>query len=264
MITIELFKTLWQIIMRDFYVFGKRLANYGVNYLLIFPLLNIITFGYIQPGVYFGPGHAKTSIILLIGVFAVNLLSLCFSLLCPFLYDLEADRFIDYQICLIYPRWLLFQMILFPALVASIISLPFFPLAYAILPSYFANLNLNWLALAGITFAASLCCSAYIMMSLCIIEKSSGIRRFWLRYNWPLVVLGGLWIPWHILFNYCPALGIIALADPLTYITEGIRSALIGSDQFIHYSLCIMALLGFFCIFSLVACYFFKRKMDHI
>ena len=257
-------RLLMRLLARDFYVFGKRIGNFGINYLLIYPLLAIVTFGYIQPGVYFGPGHTKTSVILLVGTFAINMLSLCYTLMASFVFDLEHDRFIDYQISIVPSRILLIKMILFPALIASLISIPYFPLAYAILPSYFESLQSSWLGLMIVIVAASLYCASYIMMGLCIIKKATSIRQFWLRFNWPFVVLGGLWIPWYLLSKHYPTLGYISLLDPFTYFTEGVRSALIGSDQFISYTICIVALLGFFCMFSIVAIYFFKRKMDHV
>ena len=257
-------RLLIQLLARDFYVFGKRIASFGINYLLIYPILAIVTFGYIQPGVYFGPGNTKMSVILLVGTFGINMLSLCYTLMASFVFDLEHDRFIDYQISVIPPRILLFKMILFPALIASMISLPYFPLAYLILPQYFESLNSNWLALMAVIIAASLYCASYIMMGLCIIKKATSIRQFWLRFNWPLVVLGGLWIPWHLLSSNFPSLGYISLFDPFTYFTEGIRSALIGSDQFISYKICIFVLFSFFCMFSLVSVYFFKKRLDHV
>ncbi len=257
-------RLLGQLLARDFYVFGKRITSFGINYLLIYPILAIVTFGYIQPGVYFGPGHTKTSIILLVGTFGINMLSLCYTMMASFVFDLEHDRFTDYQISIVPPRILLIKMILFPALIASIISLPYFPLAYLLLPSYFETLNSNWFALMAVIVAAALYCASYIMMGLCIIKKATSIRQFWLRFNWPIVVLGGLWIPWYLLRSHYPTLGYISLLDPFTYFTEGVRSALIGSDQFISYKLCILALLSFFCMFSLVSLYFFKKKLDHV
>lgn len=258
------FRLLLQLLAHEFYIFGKRIRSFGINYLLIYPVLAIVTFGYIQPGIYFGPGHTKTSIVLLVGTFAINVISLCYTLMASFVFDLEHDRFIDYQISIVPPRLLFIKMILFPAIIASLISLPYFPLAYLILPNYFATLQSNWPALMAVITAASLYASSYIMLGLCIIKKATSIRQFWLRFNWPLVVLGGLWIPWNLLSENYPTLGYLALLDPFTYFTEGVRSALIGSDQFISYKICILAMLGFFCIFSLIALYFFKRKLDHV
>jgi hypothetical protein len=252
------------LLARDFFVFGKRIKSFGINYLLIYPVLAIITFGYIQPGIYFGPGHTKTSVVLLIGTFCINMLSLCYTLMAPFVFDLESDRFIDYQITVVPPRLLLIKMILFPAIIAMIISLPFFPLAYILLPGYFAALNINWFGLLSVVVAAAFYCASYIMMGLCMIKRASRIRQFWLRFNWPLVVLGGLWIPFYLLKAHFPILATIALFDPFTYFTEGIRSALIGSDQFIPYHVCIMALFCFFCMFSMVSIYFFEHKVDHV
>lgn len=258
------FRIFLQLILRDFFVFSKRIKHYGVNHLFINPLLAIITFGYIQPGIYFGPGHSKISIVLLVGTFCNSMISFCYTLMYPFSFDLEGDRFADYQMTLLPPRWILAKHILFPALLAMLVSVPFFPLAFAVLPMYFKDLNTNWPALITVVIAAALTCSSYVMVALCMIKKANNVRHFWLRLNWPLVVIGGLWIPWHLLDAHLPWLGTIALFDPFTYFTEGIRSALIGSGQFINHTFCIVALLISFCIFSLVASYFFKRKMDHV
>lgn len=257
-------KILLQLLARDFFVFAKRLTSFGINYLFIYPLLAIITFGYIQPGVYFGPGHSKASVVLLIGTFCINMLSLCYTLMSPFVFDLEADRFTDYLSSIVPPRILFIKMIVFPALIAMLISLPFFPLAYAILPGYFSALNVHWIGLLLMVAAASWYCASYIMLGLCIIKKASSIRQFWLRFNWPLVVLGGLWIPFHLLKAHFPILGYMALLDPFTYFTEGVRSALIGSEQFIPFYQCFFALMIFSCIFSIVAAYFYKKKLDHV
>ncbi len=257
-------RLLIKLLAHEFYIFGKRIQSFGINYLVIYPILAIVTFGYIQPGIYFGPGHTKTSIVLLVGTFAINMISLCYTLMASFVFDLEHDRFVDYQISIVSPRLLFIKMILFPAIIASLISIPYFPLAYIILPSYFETLQSNWFGLIAVVIAASFYAASYIMLGLCVIKKATSIRQFWLRFNWPLAVLGGLWLPWGILSKHYPILGYLALLDPFTYFTEGVRSALIGSDQFISYKICIFALLGFFCMFSVVAMYFFKRKLDHV
>lgn len=254
----------FQMIRRDIYVFKKRLYHYGINYLLILPVLTIIAFGYIQPGAYFGPGNSKMSAILLVGTFTSSMINICSTLLTPFLYDLEAERFIDYQLLLLPPHLLLLEIMLFPAIISCLVLLPFFPLAYAILPTYFSNLNINWVGLCLLILTATLCSASYIMLAFCIIKNTFSLRFFWLRFNWPLLILGGFWIPWHVLKDFSVPLAYIALANPFTYMTEGLRSTLIGAGPFIPYWICVIVLLSFFCIFSLVTCYFFKKKLDHV
>ncbi len=260
----QTFRIFLQLLHRDFYAFSKRFKDYGINFFIIYPIMVITTFGYLQPGIYLGPNANKGSIVLIVGTLSFNIILLCYNFISPLLYDLEADRFIEYQILLIAPRYLLLEMILFPALLANVLSLPFFGFAALIVPHHFKALNTHWIGLMLVLFCASLCAASYIMLAMCIIKKAYGVRKFWLRVNWPLVVLGGLWVPWYLLKQYSPTLGLIALADPILYITEGMRSALIGSDQFIPFHLCIFALLIFFCIFTGIASYFFKQKLDHI
>jgi hypothetical protein len=257
-------KVFLQLLFRDFYVFGKRLKTYGINYLVIYPALAILIFGYVQPGIIGGSSSARVSIILMVGTFALNTLSICYHLLSPFVFDVEGDRFIDYQLTLLPPRLLLFELITFPALFSFIIALPFFPFARLVLPHYFNELNTAWIGLIAMILVSSYFFASYVMLAMCVIKKSMYVRQFWIRCNWPLVILGGFWLPWMMLKKHFPLYSLIALLDPFTYITEGLRSALVGNDQFIAYPICIMTLFLFSIIFNLLSCYFFKQKLDHI
>lgn len=258
------FFVMLQLLRRDLSAFGKRFANYGLNFFLISPLLSIITLGYIQPALYFPHNAGKVSIVLMVGTFVFNIILLCYNFIHPLMYDIESDRFIDYLALQLPFTLLLLEMILFPAILAICLSFPFFLFAYLLLPHYFIGLQIQWFGLFGVIVATALAASTYIMTIMAIIRKSSSIRQFWLRVNWPLVVLGGFWIPWHLLIKFSPLLARIALIDPILYMTEGIRSALLGSDQFIPYYWCIVALLVFSCIFICIAHYFFKKKLDYI
>jgi len=264
MFSLEICKTFFQLLHRDFYIFGKRLKTYGINYLIIYPLLAILIFGYIQPGVIFGAGSAKASIILMVGTFALNSVQICFSLISPLMYDIEGDRFIDYQMMLLPPRVLFFELIAFPALFSFIIAMPFFPLARLLLPSYFDALNTSWVGLLLMNLVCSYFFASYVLMVMCFIKRSFNVRYFWIRINWPLVVLGGFWVPWALLNSRFKLYSWLALIDPYTYITEGLRSALVGNDPFIAYPICILALIFFSGVFNILALYFFKRKLDHI
>lgn len=264
MFSLQICKTFFQLLRRDFYIFGKRLKTYGLNYLVIYPLLAIFIFGYMQPGVIFGPGSAKASIILMVGTFALNSVQICFSLISPLMYDIEGDRFIDYQIMLLPPRLLFFELIAFPAIFSFIIAMPFFPLARLLLPSYFVTLNTSWFGLLLMNLICSYFFASYVMMVMCFIKRSFNVRYFWIRINWPLVVLGGFWVPWALLNSRFKIYSWIALLDPYTYITEGLRSALVGNNQFIAYPICILALIFFSVVFNILALNFFKRKLDHI
>lgn len=264
MFSLETCKTFFQLLHRDFYIFGKRLKTYGINYLIIYPLLAILIFGYIQPGVIFGAGSAKASIILMVGTFALNSVQICFSLISPLIYDIEGDRFIDYQMMLLPPRLLFFELIAFPALFSFIIAMPFFPLARLLLPSYFDALNTSWVGLLIMNLVCSYFFASYVMMVMFFIKRSFNVRYFWIRINWPLVVLGGFWVPWALLNSRFKIYSWLALLDPYTYVTEGLRSALVGNTQFISYPICIASLLIFSIIFNMLGCYYFKRKLDHI
>ena len=253
----------FQLLRRDIYTFAKRFINYGINFFLISPILIITVFGYIQPTVYF-KSSGSVSITLIVGSLIFNMILLCSNFINPIIFDLETDRFIDYQLLLLPPFFLLLKIILFPAVLASLLSFPFFILSYLVLPGFFEGLVTHWGALTLVLCLSALTAASYIMLAMSIIKTTSGIRKFWLCVNWPLACLGGLWTPWYLVHSKWPFLSFFILANPILYMTEGVRSALTGSNHYIHYSVCIFTLMGFSCIFIVIASFFFKNKVDHI
>lgn len=253
-----------QLIYRDFYILKNRILTYVINYCIIFPLVTILGFGYIQSGVFFKSPYAQASLILMIGSFVFTTTSMCFSFISPFIYDVEGNRFIDYQLTLLPAPLLVLEIIVFAALFALITALPFFPLVRIIFPQLFSGLQNSWVALLLVLFFMCLCIASYIMLAMCLIKSSFQIRQFFVRVNLPLVILGGSWLPWYMMKQYWAPLAYIVLLNPFTYITEGIRASLFGNNSSIPWYLCILALATFTFIFTIASCHFFKRKLDPV
>ena len=249
---------------RDFYILKNRIPTYAINYCIIFPLITIIGFGYIQSGVFFKSPYVPESLILMIGSFVFTITSMCFSFISPFIYDMEGNRFIDYQLTLLPAPFLVVEMIVFAALFAFFTALPFFPLVRSIFPQLFIGLQSSWLALLLILFCMCIFIASYIMLAMCLIKSSFQIRQFFVRVNLPLVILGGSWLPWYIMKQHFPPLAYIVLLNPFTYITEGIRASLFGNNSSIPWYLCLIALIAFSLSFTLASIHFFKRKLDPV
>lgn len=253
-----------QCLRRDVYVYKVRLKRYGINYLLILPALYIFAFAYIQPNVYFGPTHTNMGTMLFVGNVAMLMISMAFGMTAYIIYDLENDRFTDYQITILSPRLFIIEVILFAAIFSFCMLTPFFPLAKLVLQSAFDTSNTSWIKLMILLFVSSFFCASYMLFALLTLKNSSQIQRLWLRFNIPLVFLGGFWVPWYILSQYSPLFGYLTLANPFIYITEGLRSAIIGGDQFISFGICVsmLIILATACLFTTF--YVFKKKVDHI
>jgi ABC-2 type transport system permease protein len=123
--------------------------------------------------------------------------------------------------------------------------------------------HVAWPSLFLMLYLGCLCCAAYNKLAVMFLRIKT-LSSFWVRFNQPLQAFGGFWIPSHIIHTFSPALGYLVRLNPLMYLTEGIRQALIGGPDFLPIWQCASALLFMSIFFSALACYFFKNRVDHI
>lgn len=161
------------------------------------------------------------------------------------------------------PQLIIIEQILFSSFFTFFIMIPFFPLARIFASSYIDLSNVSWPSLYLTLYCGSLCVSAYHKLAavLLTVEK---IGMFWTRINHVLLVLGGFWIPLYTMRAFSPTLGFVLRFNPVVYLTEGLRQSIVGGNDFLPLSQSITALLILTVIFTILACYFFKKRVDHL
>lgn len=252
-----------QLMRRDIYVYSKQFKTYFINYVLIYPLKLGIFFAYLQKNIYFSSQNAEQGTMLFVGSLIIPLLVIAYTVTCNLLFDIEGDRFIAYQTTILHPRYVLIQRIIFAGMFTFILIMPLFPMVKLFVGNNLMTDNTSWIKFTCMIAASALCCASYNVLAMCILSvKRIGI--FWTRINAPLMNLAGMWAPLIAIKEFSPFLGIIAYANPLLYVIEGMRQAALGSSIFLPFWLCITALLLFTCIFSLLSWHFFKKRLDHI
>jgi hypothetical protein len=246
-------------------VHSKDLIAHALNYLLISPILFGFCFAFIQKNIYFGMSEqaVTTGTIVFIGSMIIPLLIITYKLLAELLFDLEGNKFINYQMIILHPRLVLLQRIIFASLYTILLTVPFLPITRLIIGHHLNLESINWLKFLCIIVASAFCCASYNIALLTILKVKS-LKSFWIRVNWPLINLGGFWVPLAIIKQFSSILGILALLNPLTYIMEGLRCAVIGSSEFLTFGTCIAALCIFILLFINGAWILFKKRVDHI
>ena len=252
-----------QFLWRDIYVNVKKLKPQFINYALLFPALFGISFAYLQGNVFFGPGNAHLSTIFFAGTCIAPIIILAFQFTFDLLFDLEGNRAIDYQITILNPRLILLERVLFASFFVFFVSIPYFPMAKLMLGATIDTSNTSWLSLFFILYLGALCCSAYHQFAACVLRQNQ-ITMFWVRVNHILIAFGGLWIPLHVMHTYSPVLGYLARLNPIIYLSEGIKQAIVGGKEFLPLAHCAIALCVFSVIFIVLSWHFFKKRVDHI
>jgi len=256
-------KIFFYFLWRDAYVYGKKIHQDIVNYMLLYPLIFLLTIVYLQANIYFKHNNVYMGTLLFSGNIIFPMMIITYKITFDLLFDLEQNRFTDYQIILLPPRLLLLERIVFATLYSFVLTLPFFPISKLLLGSHLDLSNISWLALASILLIGSFCFASYQLLAACIL-KSNQIRTFWARINGLFITFGGFWIPLKTMTQYSLLLGICAQFNPVLYVTEGVRQAILRSSLFFSISYCITILLALSTLFTILVWYFFKKRVDHI
>lgn len=255
----------WACMQRDWYVQTRRLHTWLINYAILKPVLYAFYVAYVQTRVFFGAnGDPLRGTSLFAGEMLFVIFPLTYQLIVPLLYDLEGDRYIDYQLTFLNAKCILTQRIFFSSFFTFLMLIPFYPLAKLLLGSNIATDNTQWLILFPFLYICSLTISAYHMAAICILNNSAQTRTLWARINLPIIFLGGLSTPLFIIKRYSSALGTISYLNPAIYISEGLRAILLGNKDYLPINICFLMLTLFFFIFTLTSLCFFKKRIDSI
>ncbi len=256
-------KVFFYFLWRDVYVYGKKIHQDIINYALLYPLIFALTLVYLQANIYFKHNSVYMGTLLFAGNIILPMMVLTYKITFDLLFDLEKNRFIDYQIILLPPRLVLLERIIFATLSSFILTLPFFPISKLLLGSYLDLSNISWPGLASILFIGSLCFASYQLLAACIL-KPNQISTFWARVNGLFITFGGFWIPLHTMTQFSLFLGICAQFNPVLYVSEGVRQAILKNSLFfsIPHCITILSILSILC--TILAWYFFKKRVDHI
>lgn len=258
----RIFYILYQFVRRDIQAYRHRLPTLIINLAIIYPTLYTVSFAYIQSRAYFGADITARTV-LFSGNITLLALVVSFTLAFTLLSDLDGDRHIDYLITLLSPRLILIERIFFDSLFVFFLITPFFPMCKLMLGNQFDTSNTSWTSLYGIIFAASFCCTTYNLLAACTLRLHQ-IENFWVRFTAPLDIFGGAFVPLSIMKATIPIFGTIVLANPFIYITEGARSAILGTTEFIPVITCIGILILFTLFFMLCSFYLLKKRMDYV
>jgi ABC-type polysaccharide/polyol phosphate export permease len=248
---------------RDFVVNRRSMLGDVVNYALIFPAVFGLCFVHIQAKLFFSTQGEHFGTVICLGNIIIPMMVIAYKTTFDLVFDLENNRFIDYQQLLLSPRLLMVQRIMFSGFYTFCMSMLFFPILKLVLQYNFHTLHANWLQVIIIVLLGSLTTSAYHQLFATFI-RSHQIGMFWNRINYIAMILGGAFMPTNAIFQFSPIFGNIIRINPFFYVTEGLRSSILYSNQFLSFTHCSIALTSMLIFFTAATCIAFKRRVDHL
>lgn len=249
------FKTFCALIQRDMAVFKEELFDRIINSMIwvilytwvfeyLFPLAETVSKEY---GLFIACGN-----IICIGHFevmqnATNLIS-----------NLEGSQSLSYELTLPLPHWLVFSRIAISNMLqAMIMSIAAFLSLKLVFWSQFDLARIHWPWFIGIFIIVNAFYGFFSLYLASVITSINQSQNVWMRIIYPMWWLGGYQFSYATFTTVAPIIAKISLLNPMIYIFEGARSAMLGGNEYIHVSYCIAALF----IFTLIVGYIGTRRM---
>lgn len=237
-----------ELLKTDFLLFKRIFLDKIIN-LFIWIITMVGVNAYIMP--VFGVtaeygGFMLASIVACSGLFEVT------PSVAQIISDLEGDRIIDYKLTLPIPSWLVFvESLVNYALSAAAMAIFILPVGKLLLWNMFSFSSVNIVQFIVIFILFNLFYGALTLWQASFVKSMASIENAWMRCIYPIWFLGCFQFSWNSLYQVSPLLAYLDLLNPMTYIAEGTRIAILGTESSLNFWVC-AAMTLVFCIFAAV------------
>lgn len=255
------FNVFKELIRSDLIVFKQTFVDKFID-LTIWVVLTIVVTGYVMP--FFGLAN-DFGVFQLGGVIAATGLFELYSNVVDLIADYEGDRIINYSLTLPIPSWF--------AIVAkaTYYFIIYFVLSLLMLPigklSLWQQVNFSQIINIKLIIALifqSMFYACFVLWISSIVTNMTKLGNVWARFIFPMWFMGGFQFSWLALYKAIPMLAYINLLNPMIYITEAVRVAILGQEGYINFSLCLLAITVFSAICLIFGMRNLKKRLDFV
>jgi hypothetical protein len=259
--TISYFAICRELVRCDLAIFRQLIIDKIID-LSVWASISIFVNGYIMPyfGVIEGFGLFQFGgILAAVGIFEL------YTTVMDLVLDFEGDRIIDYRLTLPIPSWMaLLSKVIYYALTYFILALCMIPVGKICLWNQFDLMQVNYLKLILALIFQSLLCACCSIFIASWIENMGKLGTVWSRFIFPMWFMGGFAFSWKALYSVWPALAWIDLVNPMIYVTESTRVAILGQENFLNFWLCLVAITFFSVLCFVVGMSKIKKRLDYV
>ena len=179
--------------------------------------------------------------------------------------DFEGDNITSYYLTLPIPSWLIFvRSIICFSLSGIMLSVYSLPVAYAVV---FQKIDLSQLHVGKfllIMIITNIFYGAFAIWVTSHVKNLLTIEHVWMRFVFPLWFLGGFQFTWVMLKQLSVWLAYIDLLNPMIYIMEGNRAAMLGQQNYISFWICISFIVACTALCSYNGIKRLKKRLDFV
>ena len=228
---------------------------------MVWPTVASIVFGYILPTV--GNFNKNYGAFVLMGAIITIGTVVAFDCATQIVVDFDNKRTIDYYLTLPINSYLLFvKQALSISLKVLLFTLPNFIWGKIVLYDRFDLTNLSIIKFLLIYSSITLFLGFFALWLASWVKNQSAFIHVWLRLYNPMIWFGGQVFSWEQLNRVFPKISYLMVINPITYCTEGLRSAIFGQFGFLNFWFCLFALLVQTLLFAIVSLRWLKKRLD--
>lgn len=251
----------WVLLSKDIKLLTARLDALFLD--CIAPLVTqVLTFGYLFP--LLGMPNSMIAPVYL-GSMMTLLIQLGFTFLIRVAFDIKDTHFIDYQNTLpISKKWLFSSYIVSNMIETAIAAIPLITAGLLVLHNYVSFEHTSVIALLAVIIMNLLFFATFFLACAIYYDFNWLINNMWPRRIIPLLSLSASLVIWSKAYAWSPTLGIIMLFSPFTYAVEGMRSSILGSQEYLSPLTCLGSLALFISINIIVLTKGIRKKLDPV
>lgn len=229
----------------DMWIFRKEIVDRFIN-LFIWGATTTISMGYILPVFGLSEGYGA---VVLVGILASAGVFDTYGRVALLVTEMTDEQPIYYYATLpISTPLMVLRITISNALRAAIVGLGVLPLGKLLLGSSLSFAHTNVGALCCIFIVSNLFYGAYSVWLACHVPTILDISNAWMRFVYPLWFLGGFQFSRAALVKSLPLIAYLNTFNPMMYIYEGTRAAVLGNEGYLNVWLCIGVMTFFWAI----------------
>jgi hypothetical protein len=252
---------LGQLLRTDFKIFKQTIIDKIID-MSIWTTMITFVFGYLMPK--FGIDSAFINV-QVAGMVASAAMFNLFPSVIDLVSDFEGDRVVSFYSTLPIPTWLIFVRFFIYYALTGIIMVPVvLPVAKLILGSLLDLSAIHFGKFLFIIVLTNFTYGALILLMASMIPSMQRLGSIWMRFIYPMWMLGGFQFTWYVLYQVFPYIALADLLNPMIYVMEGNKVALLGQEGFLPFWYCVAALVFFTITFMIVSIRRLKRRLDFV
>ena len=239
----------------------QHIADQVIN-LYIWACCTLVIMGYIMQSFGLASNYGCFQFASIVG--AVGLFEI-YNAAARMIMDIDSDRTISYYLTLpARPAVVLLSMACSYALIGMLLTVIILPLGKIIFYNQLMLTQVSWFKFVVIAGLANIFFGIFSIAVTAHVGTITKMRNIWSRFIWPLWFLGCYQFSWKALYALSAPFAYVVLCNPITFITEGVRAALLGQADFLPWELCCVAICFFIGVCWSYAYYKMKRLLDFV